>query len=228
MKMAVLFSGGKDSVFAVYEALKQGHNVTTLITMAPKSKESYMFHYPNAEFTKYQAEAMGIEHVIWKTAGEKEKELEDLKAAIASVKDRIDCVAAGGLASEYQYKRIKSVCGQLGLDTFVPHWLADPERYWNLILSAGFRVMVTGVACEGLGKEWLGRVIDQKAFLELKKLSVKHRFHLAFEGGEAETFVTDGPIFRKRVEITDAETVWNRDSGFYLFRKARLAGKGKA
>jgi diphthine-ammonia ligase len=225
MKLAVLFSGGKDSVFAVHEALKHGHSVRYLITMKPKSRESYMFHYPNVNFTKYQAKALGIEHVLWKTEGEKEKELDDLTAAIKSVKDKIDCVAAGGLASQYQYNRIKVVCDQFGFDSFVPHWMSEPEKYWNLILSAGFKVMITGVSCEGLGKEWLGRVIDKAAFQELKKLSIKYRFNLAFEGGEAETFVLDGPIFKKRVEITDAKTVWNKDSGFYLFRKARLVGK---
>ena len=85
--------------------------------------------------------------------------------------------------------------------------------------------MIIGVACEGLGKEWLGRVVEGRVFEELKKLSIKHRFHLAGEGGEMETFVLDCPIFKKRIEVRDAETIWDRDSGMYLFKKVNLVKK---
>ncbi len=225
MNLAALFSGGKDSCFAVHDMIRKGHSVKYLITMLTENRESYMFHYPNLKFTGHQAESMGIKQILWKTKGEKEKELFDLKRSVESVRKDVDGVIAGGLASRYQYNRIKSINDSLGLESIAPHWHIDPEKYWEMILRAGFRVMIVGVACEGLGKEWLGRVIDREAYRELRKLSEKHRFHLAFEGGEAETFVLDGPGFGKRIEIRDAERVWDRDSGFYLFRKVRLAGK---
>ncbi len=225
MNLAALFSGGKDSVFAVYDMIKNGHEVKYLITMLTENRESYMFHYPNLKFTKFQSESMGLNHVFWDTKGEKEKELSDLKKSIESVKKEIDGVIAGGLASKYQYNRIKAINDSLELKSMVPYWHIDSEKYWDLILGAGFRVMIIGVACEGLGKEWLGRIIDQEAYKELKKLAEKHRFHMAFEGGEAETFVLDCPLFKKRIEIEEAETVWDRDSGFYLFRKAKPVNK---
>ena len=64
MNLAALFSGGKDSVFAVYDMIRKGHNVKYLITMLTENKESYMFHYPNTEYTKLQAESMGIPQII--------------------------------------------------------------------------------------------------------------------------------------------------------------------
>jgi ABC transporter with metal-binding/Fe-S-binding domain ATP-binding protein len=184
-----------------------------------------MFHFPNTEFTRYQSEAMAIPWLSKWTKGEKEKELEDLKAAMQPVAKNIDAAVAGGLASNYQRNRIRAICDSLGIDILVPFWQIDPEKYWELLLSSGFKVMITGVSCEGLGKDWLGRIIDREAFHELKKLSIKHRFHMAFEGGEAESFVVDCPLFKKQVEIKDAEIIWNRDSGFYLFKKAGLADK---
>jgi ABC transporter with metal-binding/Fe-S-binding domain ATP-binding protein len=193
--------------------------------MISKNPESYMFHYPNIEFTKYQAESLRIEWLPWKTKGEKEKELFDLKEAIGSIKNEIDGVVAGGLASKYQYNRIRAINESLNLETFVPFWRMDSEKYWKMILNSGFRVMIIGVACEGLEKEWLGRIIDWKRLRELKKLSEKHRFHLAFEGGEAETFVLDCPLFEKRLEVKEGEVVWNRDSGFYLFKRIKLVEK---
>jgi uncharacterized protein (TIGR00290 family) len=93
------------------------------------------------------------------------------------------------------------------------------------MLSNGFKVMIVGVACEGLDKSWLGKIIDQQSFKELKKLSEKHRFNMAGEGGEFETFVLDAPNFKKRLDVTDGEIVWNRDSGFYIIKKAKLVNK---
>lgn len=224
MKLGALYSGGKDSTFAVYDSMKRGHEVRMLLTMLTKNPESYMFHYPNIRFTQYQGDAMGIPVIFQETKGEKEKELKDLEKGIKRI-GGIDGLIAGGLASQYQYNRIGAIAEHMGLEMIVPYWKIDPEKYWRLILDSGFKVMIVGVACEGLGKEWLGRVIDEQSFSELRKLSEKHRFHLAFEGGEAETFVIDGPVFNKSIDVRDAETVWNRDSGFYLFKSMALEKK---
>jgi len=224
MKLAALYSGGKDSTFAIYGSINKGHDITALVSIVSKNPESYMFHFPNIKFTQYQAESMNIPWVSRTTKGEKEKELQDLVKAIESVKG-IDGLLAGGLASKYQYSRIMDIADSLGLKTIVPHWRINPEEYWNMILKAGFKVMIIGVACEGLGREWLGRVIDRETFRELKKLSIKHKFNLAGEGGEYETFVLDCPLFKKKLDAGDAETIWNHDSGFYLFKKMKLVEK---
>ena len=52
MRVACLFSGGKDSVFALYKAVQAGHKVSCLITIKPKRNDSYMFHLPNIEFAE--------------------------------------------------------------------------------------------------------------------------------------------------------------------------------
>jgi len=224
MKLAALHSGGKDSTFAVYDSMKKGHEIKALISIISKNPDSYMFHYPNIRYTKKQAEVMGLNYISQETKGEKEKELKDLKRAIEKVKG-IEGIIAGGLASKYQYNRIKSIADALKLETIIPYWNIDAEKYWNLLLAAGFKIMIIGVACEGLGKEWLGKIITHETLKDLKKLSEKHTFHLAGEGGEFESFVLDCPIFKKSLEIRDAETVWNRDSGYYLFKQMKLVEK---
>jgi diphthine-ammonia ligase len=221
MRLAALFSGGKDSTFAVYDSVRKGHEIKYLVTMASKNPESYMFHYPNIEFTQFQAQSMGFRQVFRETEGVKEKELADLRDALSKIRSEIDGVVAGGLASQYQYDRIKLVAKQLGLQVVVPFWKTDPVKYWELILSSGFEVMIVGVACEGLDKEWLGKIIDRKNFWELRKLSQKHRFHIAFEGGEAETFVINCPLFKKRLQVS-GQAQWNKDSGLYVFSEVGL------
>ena len=74
MRLACLFSGGKDSVFALYKAVQAGHKVSCLITMKSRKTDSYMFHIPNIEFAKSQAEALNIPIVYMGSCGVKEKE----------------------------------------------------------------------------------------------------------------------------------------------------------
>ncbi|MBN2142324.1 hypothetical protein JW711_03250, partial [Candidatus Woesearchaeota archaeon] len=91
MKLAVLFSGGKDSTLALKYARDgdksgPGDSVVCLISLISKNPESFMFHTPNISLTKLQAEAIGLPLIEQETMGEKEKELEDLKRAIERAK----------------------------------------------------------------------------------------------------------------------------------------------
>lgn len=222
MRAAILFSGGKDSTLALFEAKRKGVEIEYLVSLFPKRSDSYMFHYPNVELAKRQAELMGIPIITRTTPGEKERELLDLEEALGSVKDKIDCVISGAIASEYQKSRIDRICKKLKLRSFAPLWHRDPLELWRMCLDNGFRVMITAVACEGLDKSWLGRVIDEGSFKELEKLSERYRFHLGFEGGEAETLVTDCPLFKKALTVGKTRKEWDEetDSGHLLIEKA--------
>jgi len=98
-KVACLFSGGKDSVFAAFWAMYSGWD-PVLVTVIPEPY-SMMFHHPNAEWTKLQAEAMGLEQVTFETG--KEGELEKLKEVLSAL--GIKGIITGAIASEYQKQR---------------------------------------------------------------------------------------------------------------------------
>ncbi|NIO23026.1 MAG: TIGR00289 family protein [Candidatus Aenigmarchaeota archaeon] len=225
MNVAVLFSGAKDSTFAIYKAMNRGMNVKYLVTIIPQTDESYMFHYPNVRWTKLQAKAMGIKLITRKTKGEKESELEDLEEVLKSIKPEIQGVVSGALESRYQKARIDDLARKLGLESFAPHWQRSMRDYLQDLIVSGFEIIVTSVSAEGLNEEWLGRRLDHSALNDLAKLSRKYGIHKGFEGGEAETFVLDGPIFNKRIEILEARKEWNGVRGIYLIEKAKLVDK---
>ncbi len=228
MKLASLYSGGKDSTMAIYWALRHGHEVKCLITLLPQRDDSYMYQVPNVTFTRYHSKALGIPLLAAKTSGVKEEELKELLDILKLAKKKygIQGVTAGALASTYQKERVEKICSELNLKCFAPYWHRDLEQYLNEILDGGFKVVITAVAAEGLGKELLGRVMTKELIGELKQIGKKTSFHLGFEGGEAESMVLDGPIFKKRLEITDSEIVMEgRNSGYLKIKKMRLAGK---
>jgi len=219
MRLAALTSGGKDSLYAVYLARKEGHDIRYLLSMIPESHESYMFHHPNIKLSEIQAELMGIPLLVEKTSGEKEKELKDLERLILRVKDEVDGILTGVIASNYQRERIDRICKKFSLECISPLWHINPEKYWHELMRSGFRIMITSVSAEGLDKGWLGRIIDEKTVDELKELNRRFKIHLSFEGGEAETLVLDCPMFEKGIKIVEAKREWDGQRGTYIIKR---------
>jgi ABC transporter with metal-binding/Fe-S-binding domain ATP-binding protein len=226
MRLAAIFSGGKDSTYALYTTMKQGHEIKYLFTMFPEREDSWMFHHPCVELTKLQAETLGIKQIIQKTKGEKEKELEDLKTALNKIKNEIDGIVSGAIASNYQKSRIDKICDELKLKSFAPLWHKNLEELLREE-SNTFEIIITSVSADGFDQNWLGRKIDEKTIEDLKKLSEKHGINIAFEGGEAETFVLDGPIFKKKIEFIDTKNIWDNktSSGYLEVKEAKLVSK---
>lgn len=225
MKLAALFSGGKDSVFSIYLAKQAGHEVKYLATVISENPDSFMYHTPNIGMTFLQSQCLGIQMVSIRSSGEKEKEVGDLKKLLKGL--RIDGVLAGAIASKYQRERVKKVCDELSLKTETPLWGMDQAVLLKKMIEAGFEIILTAVAAEGLGESWLGRKVDLKALKELKGLKKKYGINIAGEGGEYESLVVDCPLFKRRIEITDSEKIWDKktNSGKLVIRDAKLAGK---
>lgn len=230
MKLAVLFSGGKDSTYAAYLSKKEGHEIACLLSMIPGNPESHMFHTPNIELSALQASAIGLPYERFETRGEKEVEVEDLKRAIAVVKEKygIEGIVSGAIASNYQKGRIDRICLELGLVNKAPLWGAVPGEYLRKFLADGFKAIFTAVSADGLGPEWLGRELDGASLSELEKLGEKYRLNVSLEGGEAETFVINGPIFKKSIIIRESEKLWQEGAGILKIRKAELVASKKA
>lgn len=225
MKLAALVSGGKDSLFAAYIMHSQGFEIKYLVTILPEREDSYMFHHPNAHLTQHQAHAMGIPLLTKSTKGEEEKELRDLKEIIGSAKDEIEGVVSGALFSEYQKQRIDVVCEELRLVSFAPLWHKNPEMLLREMLEAGFEIIITAVAAQGLNESWLGRRIDEKCIEELKELNKKYKIHISGEGGEFETLVLDMPMFREKLKITKARKEWDGVRGTYVVENCNSTDK---
>lgn len=205
MKVGVLFSGGKDSVYSAYLAKKAGHELACLITIISENEESYMFHTPSIKKTEKQAEAMEIPLITENTKGEKEIELEDMERGIKRAMEMygVEGIVTGAIKSIYQASRIQKICDKLGLEIFNPLWEKSEFNYLRELIHEGFRVILTGVFAYPFDKSWLGREIDKKFLEDIKPLREKYHIHPAGEGGEFETFVLDGPrdFFKKPLEI---------------------------
>ncbi len=227
MKVCVLYSGAKDSNYAIYLAKKQNYEISCLVTFISENPESYMFHTPNIKWVDLQSQTLKIPIEIFKTKGIKEDEIEDMEKALSYIKKNynIEGVVTGAVASEYQRQRVEKVCKKLGLKCINPLWKIDSEKYLNELVESGFKVKIVGVFAEGLTKEWLGKDITADTIKELKELNKKYKIHLIGEGGEYETFVYDSPLFKRKIDIIESAKIWEGNSGVLNIKKAELSEK---
>ncbi|HJX05268.1 MAG TPA: diphthine--ammonia ligase [Candidatus Nanoarchaeia archaeon] len=224
MKLGALFSGGKDSTFALYKAAKKD-DVVCLISLISKNPESYMFHTPNIHLVELQAESIGLPLILEETEGKKEEELKDLKKAIkkAKTKYKIEGIVTGAFASNYQKERIQNICDELSLECISPLWSENPEILFREMIDNGFEIILSSISAMGFDESWLGRVLSDKDIDQLVKLNKKVGIHIAFEGGEAESLVLKCPIFNQRIKIVEAEKkMENEHTGIYNITKAEL------
>ncbi|WP_435335101.1 diphthine--ammonia ligase [Haloarchaeobius sp. TZWWS8] len=230
-----LFSGGKDSSWALYRALEEGLPVSHLLTVHPEG-ESYMYHVPATELTSLAAESIGLPHVnvtpddfdamaAEDSGVQGDAELEPLEAALESLRSDLDGglagVTAGAIESEYQTSRIQGMADRLGCDVFAPLWQRDPEELAREMLEAGFEITIIQVAAGGLDESWLGRTLDAGAFDELQALNDRYGVHVLGEGGEFETLVTDAPHMDRPIEL-EYETEWEGTRGSLRITDAYL------
>lgn len=225
--LGVLFSSGKDSTYALHIAKDKGHTISCLISLKSKNPDSYMFHTQNIGMAKLQAEALGIPHMEQETEGIKEKELADLELALKNAKEeyKIEGVVTGALFSTYQKERIEKVCEKLGLIAVSPLWHKSQKQEMQEVTEL-FEIVFSSVAAEGLDRSWLGRRItgdDVNRLLELDRTS---GINVAGEGGEFESLVLDGPLFKKRIKIGDFEIIEeSKNTARMVVKKASLVDK---
>ncbi|MDZ7689451.1 MAG: diphthine--ammonia ligase [Halobacteriales archaeon] len=204
--VAVLFSGGKDSSYALARADEEfgdgeDGGVDTLVSV--KAREaSLMYHVPTFELTSIVAESAGKEHVVYE---EGDDATEPLREAVAELEP--DVVAVGAVASEYQMSRVEGVCEEFGVDVYAPLWEANPEEALREVTDE-FDVIVTAVAADGMDETWLGRELNDDAVEEILDLRDEYGVHPMGEGGEFETLVVAGSHMDGRLRV-EYEKEWD-------------------
>jgi len=225
MKLGSLFSGGKDSTFAIYLAQKQGHEVTCLLSIFTKSEDSHLLHYPNLQWTKLQSESMNIPQLTMHSeSNETDDELSALEKLLQNAKEQfhIEGLVHGGIKSQFQKEKFESLCLKLNLVAISPLWNTEPKQYMNDLLDSDFIFIIITVTCDGLDDTWLGKQITKSDIDTLKNLSVKFGFNLNFEGGEAETFVVNCPLFSNSIKINKSKKIWDGYRGRFEIMDAGL------
>ena len=223
MRLAAMYSGGKDSTFAMYLAEQMGHEIVCLVTVRPEDRASWIFHTPNLSVVPVMAEAMGKELVTVPSDGTEEGDMAAMRDALSGLD--IDGIVVGALWSDYQWDRMNLICGDLGLFVLAPLWRKDQDTVYDEMVSAGIEAIIVGVFAEGLDERWLGRRLDTDTKRELCRLRDRYGISIMGEGGEYESMTLDSPMHLKRLVIDGSEKRMERNAGTFDVTSVRLESK---
>jgi diphthine-ammonia ligase len=205
-RIAVCWSGGKDSCLALYRLLEENQEVVCLVSMVSEKDARNHAHGIPLNILQMQADAIGLPIVMVDSAGDYEL---SLKKSLQLLKEqyRVDAIAFGSLYAEEDRLWNEGIAKQAGLDPLFPVWIS-PSQTSELLqefISLGFTAVICRASAKHFNQTWAGRMLNEDFFAEVQKKDIC----AMGEFGEYHTFVLDGPIFSKRVEIVQAETVLN-------------------
>ena len=198
--VVVSWTGGKDGCYSCYKAMAEGYRVTHLLNFRNIKKRGS--HEVNPKILRAQSKAMGIP-LIRSDFVSYEEEFKKVILDLRAQGVRIDGAVFGHI--ETHDRLVNRICHSLDLRLLLPLWKQDPENIVREIIGAGFEVVIVSVKGSLMGKEWLGRRIDEDFITDLRALNPS--IDPCGENGEFHTLVTDGPLFQKKIAITESRPV---------------------
>lgn len=210
--VAVLWTGGKDSVLALHDVRRDGCQVRCLVTFAPPAT-GFLAH--PVDLMRLQAEALGLPHFLWPVEA---PYAESYEAGLRWLRETmgIDTVVTGDIARvDGQPNWIRERSRPAGLNVLTPLWGCDRLALLQRLLADGFSVVFSCVKTRWLSPGWVGRDLDQNAVDGLCALRELNGLDLCGEAGEYHTLVTDAPQFRQRLQL-GACRIREQDSLAYL------------
>jgi diphthine-ammonia ligase len=227
-RAAASWSGGKDSALALYRTLNdERYEVAGLLNMVNRDAGRSMSHGLKPELIAAQADALQIPVVqtvtTWDTYEDSFKQ-----AVTGLVRQGVDAVVFGDIDIPEHREWTERVCEELGVTPIQPLWGEDPHTLLEEFIDAGFEAVIVAARADTLGRERLGRRLDAGLLDELYGMEAEGKVHPCGEHGEYHTFVTDGPIFKKRIEVETGRTVTRDGLHFLDIESCRLVARAES
>jgi len=212
-KVVLLWSGGKDSAFALHELRRAGeYAVAALLTTVTEEYDRVSMHGVRRLLLEHQAASVGLplKQVPIPKHCSKEEYVSRMARACEELKGMgLHTTASGEIFLEDVRKYREEQLAQAGMRGVFPLWGRDSAQLARTFVAAGFAAVTVCVDGRVLGKEWVGRAYDGRFLADLPA-----GVDPCGENGEFHTFVSDGPLFTERIAWVRGEVVL-RDDRFY-------------
>jgi uncharacterized protein (TIGR00290 family) len=213
-KVLFSWSGGKDSALALHEVIAGGqYQIAALLTTVTGDYDRISMHGVRRSLLEQQARSLGlrVEEVILP----KESTNEEYEARIAETlnryrEDGVLSVVFGDIFLEDLRKYRERNLAKVGMKGLFPLWKRDTKELMKSFLALSFKAVTVCVDTHSLGKEFVGRSIDEGFVSDLPPT-----VDVCGENGEYHSFVYDGPIFGRAIAHERGEIVL-RDERFYF------------
>jgi diphthine-ammonia ligase len=229
MKVAVSWSGGKDSFLACYEVLSQRHDVSCFVTFILDGWPSMQHPLPIMDL---QSEAMGIPHKIIRLEVGTRSYRELYEEAILDLieNEEIEGIVTGDIhVIDISHGHwMDTVCQGLDIEVIMPLWGLNPYEILNKQISLDLKAIFTHVKRPWFDEEWLGRELNSDSLEDLKRLVDNFGIDPNGENGEYHTMVLNGPFFGKKIEVKEFRKVKEQRHLYLQIDEATLSMKKRA
>lgn len=222
-RVALSWSGGKDSCLALDKLTKQGVEVACLVTTVPVEIGRTFGHGENVELVNLQGRALAIPTEFISCT------FENYSISFADTlihlkqKYQLDGIAFGDLYLEGHREWGEKLAGEALLESIYPLWGSkeDAIRQLNTFVKSGYKATVIRIREEILDETWLGRQLDAAFVRDIAKIDCCPMG----ESGEYHTFVSDGPLFQAKIELAKPDIITLETTKKYEFKEYKLIPK---
>jgi len=200
------WSGGKDAMMALYEAKLGDINIVSLISTIELPHNRISMHHVQTSLIELQAMRLKLPlHKVYlsENAGLAEYEQQLGDTLIKYQKNGIDHIVYGDIFLEDLKKYREEANSKLQMKSIFPLWERNSNDLALAFLKAGFKAIVVSVNANYLSGEFVGREYNE-AFLS----ALPNHIDPCGENGEFHTFVYDGPLFSRPIEVEPGSRIF--------------------
>ena len=208
------FSGGKDSVLALYKGMQTGRAIGLIVMLEEEGKRSRSHGMPP---TLIQAQADSIGLPVFTAAASWEGYESAFMGLLTQAKNQgAEVLVTGDLDVPAHGCWHEKVTQNAGLGLGMPLWEMDHKEAVKEFIDLGFTTVIVTVNLSlGMREEDLGRTLTHDYIKELEARGIDP----CGEGGEFHTTVIDGPIFKHPIPVRKCAI---RKEGVYAFLPLEL------
>ncbi|RAS78992.1 diphthine--ammonia ligase [Priestia endophytica] len=208
-KFIASFSGGKDSVLALYKAVKVGEAIGLIVMLEEEGKRSRSHGMPPA-LIRAQAKAIGLP-VYTAAASWTDYEKVFMRLLEKAKNQGAEVLVTGDLDMPAYGCWHEKVTKNAGLKLGMPLWEMNHRKAVEEFINLGFvTIIVTVNLSLGMQEDDLGRTLTHEYVKELEARGIDP----CGEGGEFHTTVIDGPIFKHPISVRKCEIIKDREYAF--------------
>lgn len=199
MKILSSWSGGKDSCYALILAIKQGHELVSLLNMMNENEKVSRSHGISRSILNQQSESLGVPLTGIPTTWEDYEEnyikaLYDLKKEF-----NIELVVFGDIDLESHRQWEEKVCNAAKVKSLLPLWQQDRKQIVFDMIDSGIKAIIVSCNKKLLGESYLGKEITKDLVNDLEEMGVDP----CGENGEYHTLVLDCPIYSFPIRVPE-------------------------
>ena len=205
------WSGGKDSCYALMQAIEQGFVPTVLLNVLNEEGKISRSHGIPKNILQQQAQSIGLPiQLISSSWQDYEVNFVTALQQLTSTYQLTHAIF-GDIDLQAHKDWEEMVCTKANLQAILPLWQQDRKALVLQMLATGIETMI--VSCnENMGESFLGKTLTPAVIGELEKLGID----ACGENGEYHTLVLNCALFKKRIEVALGEKILHEGYWFLM------------